>query len=249
MINFGSTPQRSGTWTWFKPLITGKSLKVQYEEDAGVYTIFGYDLPEVCACTIWIGTVPPSVIAGGYSQAQNDADKTDFETNFKPYANRSIDDVPSRLFTTSIKNGGSANLSVDGSVTPVVFEANPPNNYDVQVTAFSFLFEGSTMAFGNRFVLNAITTLANGLLLEVKAADLSVTWQNMKRTRDLIEIADDFDLVAATTNFLKVNVHLPQALRLSRAGTFAQPDYLRITVRDNLTAFSFAEAFVQGVLI
>jgi len=249
VITFNGIPQRSGNWAWFKGLIAYKSLKVQYEQDSGIYLIYGYDLPEVLTCTIWTGDAPAGVVEGGYSQAQNDADKTDFETNFKPYANRSIDDVPSRLFTTPIKNGGSANLAVDGSVTPVVFEANPPNNYDVQITAFSFLFEGATMAFGNRFVLNAITTLANGLLLEIKAADLSVTWQNMKRTRDLIEITDDFNLVTGTTNFLKINVHLPLALRLSRAGTFAQPDYLRITVRDNLTAFSFAEAFVQGVLI
>lgn len=89
-VNFGSTSQRSGNWAWFKPLITSKTLKVQYEEDSGTYFIYGYDLPEVCTCTIWTGAVPESVVASGYSQAQNDTDKADFESNYKPNANLSI---------------------------------------------------------------------------------------------------------------------------------------------------------------
>src|SRR3989304_5248033 len=114
MITFGSIPQRSGDWTWFKPLIAAKTLKTQYEEDSVIYLVYGYDIPEVCTCTIWKGTLPESVIEGGYSQAQNDADKVDFETNFKPYANRSIDDIPSRIIANAVKtSGGSANLAVN----------------------------------------------------------------------------------------------------------------------------------------
>jgi len=250
MINFSGTPQRSGTWTWFKSLISGKTLKVQYEEDLQIYLIFGYDFPEVCTCTIWKGAVPDPVVTGGYSQAQNDSDKTDFETNFKPYANRSIDDIPSLIIADAIKkSGGGANLAVDGSVTPVVFEYNPPNNYDIEITALSFLFEDTTaFQFGNKFILTGIGTLANGLLLSTKAYDLEIpTWQNMKRTRDLIEICSEFNIVTGTTNFMRVKIHLPKSLRLSRAGTFATPDYLRVTVRDNLTSLDFAEAHFQGV--
>jgi len=88
-ISFGQAPQRSGTWTWFKPLISSKTLKVQYEDEGSSYTIYGYDQPEVVTCTIWQGVVPQTVIDGGYSQAQNDADKADFEANYMPTANRS----------------------------------------------------------------------------------------------------------------------------------------------------------------
>ena len=91
MISLGDTPQRSGTWLEFKPMIASKSLQPQYVDDDGVtYFIYGYDLPEVLTCTIWKGTVPATVINGGYSQAQNDSDKSDFETNYKPYANAPI---------------------------------------------------------------------------------------------------------------------------------------------------------------
>jgi hypothetical protein len=249
MINFGEAPQRSGDWAWFKPLIASKSLKVQFEEDSDVYLIYGYDHPEVLTCTIWKGTVPQSVIDGGYSQATNDADKSNFETNYKPYANRSIDDVPSLIIANSIKNGGSANLAVNGSSVNVVFEYNPPNNYDIQVTALSLLFESSTaLGFGNSFVRTAIGTLANGLVLSCKAGDQVVDpWQNMRRTRDIIEICQDFSIVTGTTNFFRARIHLPQSLRLFRNGTFTNPDYLRFTVRDDLSSFTFAEAHFQGV--
>jgi hypothetical protein len=254
VIQFGNIPQRSGTWAWLKPLIAQKSLMLQYEDDGTVYTIYGYDLPEVLFCTIWKGTLPVSVVNSGYSQAQNDADKTDFETNFQAIANRSIDDIPSKIITNTIRlsGGGSANLAVDGSVTPVVFEYNPPDNYDIQVNALSFLFEISTsLLFGNKFVVTALNTLTNGMLLECKADDLSFTWQNMRRTRDLFEISRDFTYITGTTNFLKVDIFLPNALRLARLGTFAQQDYLRVTVRDNLAvaSLSFAEAYFQGVKI
>lgn len=249
MIDFAGAPQRSGSWDWFKALVTQKTLKVQYEENDSEYVIYGYDLPEVCVCTIWKSDLPPSVINGGYSQAKNDSDKSDFETNFKPYANRSIDGFPSLLIANSIKTaGGNANLNQNGSITPVVFMYNPPNNYDIEVTALSLLFEDSgAFAFGNRFILSTLNTLPVGLLLEVKAGDQTMTWQNMRRTRDIVEICSDFDVITGTTNFFRAKIHLPKSLRLFRAGTFAQPDFIKVTVRDDLTSLDFGEAHFQGV--
>jgi len=251
MISFPNMPQRSTSWTAFKPLISSKTIKVQYEEENNVYSIYGYDYPEVLLCVIWKGTVPDSVVTAGYSQATNDTDKTDFETNFKPYANRSIDDVPSLIIASSIKSSGSANLGVNGSITPVVFEYNPPAGYDIEITALSLLFEDTgAFAFGNKFVLNTLATLTNGFLLEAKAGDVAVTpWQNMKRTRDIIEISSDFSIVTGTPNFFRVKIHLPKTLRLFRAGSFASPDYIRLTVRDDLSTLDFAEAHFQGVKI
>ena len=80
----------AGTWTVFKSNVSSRSMLVQYQDDdvsGPVYTIFGFDGPLAFTCTIWKGTVPDGVIAGGYSQAQNDTDETDFETNYKTTAN------------------------------------------------------------------------------------------------------------------------------------------------------------------
>lgn len=90
MINFGSMPVRSGAWGWFKPIVVAKGLSVQYDEGANTYLVYGYDGPEVICCTIWQAAAPPSVVDGGYSQAQNDADKAEFEIAYKPGANKAI---------------------------------------------------------------------------------------------------------------------------------------------------------------
>ncbi len=81
----------SSFWTDFKSVaITGKSLLVQYDgTDSSVYTIFAVDGSRICyTCTIWTGSIPQTALGAGYTQAQNDSDKSDFETNYKPTANK-----------------------------------------------------------------------------------------------------------------------------------------------------------------
>ena len=98
---FGSIPRRVGNWTWLKALIPVKALSLQYDENAGEYLIYGYDAPEVLTCTIWKGAVPSGVISSGYSQAQNDSDKADFEANYKPSANTAASPTKVVLVSTS----------------------------------------------------------------------------------------------------------------------------------------------------
>jgi len=81
--------QRSYRWTDWKAVQYSKNLVTQYDDNEIIYTIWGYDGPEVHICTIWKGTVPDGVKAS-YSQEQNDSDKSDFETNFKPSANQPV---------------------------------------------------------------------------------------------------------------------------------------------------------------
>jgi hypothetical protein len=77
-------------WTTWKGLYATKGAACQYTSDGITYTIRFYDGSDAHLCTIWLGTVPAAVIAGGYSQAQNNSDKSDFETNFKPTANAPV---------------------------------------------------------------------------------------------------------------------------------------------------------------
>jgi hypothetical protein len=81
---------RSSTWTILKAARTLRSGTHQYESIDGAYRIWFYDGPELYTCSIWQGAVPADVIAGGYSQAQNDADKDDFEDNYLAYANQPL---------------------------------------------------------------------------------------------------------------------------------------------------------------
>jgi len=82
--------RRSCSWGQWKAVQLIKGFLPQYEEESGKYSIWGYDGPEVHLCEIWTGIVPASVEVT-YSQSQNDADKADFETNFKPTANKTLE--------------------------------------------------------------------------------------------------------------------------------------------------------------
>lgn len=84
--------QRLYRWSDWKAVYTIKGLTFQYDDDGTLYTIWTYDANEVHMCQIWKGTLPDSVIVS-YSQVQNDADKTDFETNFKPSGNSSLGQI------------------------------------------------------------------------------------------------------------------------------------------------------------
>lgn len=79
--------QRFANWSVWKKCQTTKNGQFQFDDDGYVYTIWFYDGPEVHICNIWKTTVPSGIIASGYTQAQNDADKSDFESNYKPLAN------------------------------------------------------------------------------------------------------------------------------------------------------------------
>jgi len=83
--------QRAHQWASWKIVQATKSSTHQYDDDGSTYTIWFYDGPEVHICTIWKETLPDGVIAGGYSQAQNDADKAEFEAVYKANANKPLE--------------------------------------------------------------------------------------------------------------------------------------------------------------
>lgn len=91
-MDFGNYVIRKFSWTEWKNVQVAKSLVTQYDDDGNVYTVYGYDGPEVLTCTIWKGPVPDGVLAGGFTtQPQNDSAKTEFEASYKPYANIAIE--------------------------------------------------------------------------------------------------------------------------------------------------------------
>jgi hypothetical protein len=82
--------KRFAYWSTFKTQFTSKNGQIQYDDDGYQYNIWFYDGPEIHLTYIWKNTVPAGIISAGYSQAQNDADKTDFENNFKSISNNAV---------------------------------------------------------------------------------------------------------------------------------------------------------------
>lgn len=179
----------------------------------------------------------------------NKVDAVDFETNFKPLADRSLSYTPTKLFTSALKNGSSSNMAVNGSSTPQVFVYNAPTDWDVEVQTITLIAETSgAIAFGNKFIDTNLGTLGNGLLIEVKVDDVASNWHNAKRTRDLMELSANggFNVIAGTPNIIRVEFHVNSGMFLRRPGTFDNLDYIRATVRDDLRTISFMEIFLQG---
>jgi hypothetical protein len=80
----------SSTWTNFLSVVTSKKLLMQYTDDSTITTVFAFDGPIVYSAIMWDGTVPDGVIAGGYSQTQNNSDLSTFQTTYQSSANARI---------------------------------------------------------------------------------------------------------------------------------------------------------------
>lgn len=155
-----------------------------------------------------------------------------------------------KLWNSPLKNGSSSNMAVNGSGTPAVFSLGPSANYLLQVDSLCLIaeFTGS-VAIGNKFIADAVSTLGNGLLIEAKVDDDTYTLGNLKRTRDLIEVGQPqggFNVISGTSSLLQIFFYIPPNMRLAKQGVYGTDDYIRATVRDNLNSFAFLEIFAQG---
>jgi hypothetical protein len=156
-----------------------------------------------------------------------------------------------KLWNQALKNGGSSNMAVNGSGTPQIFSltANASSDFEIQSMCLIAEFTGS-VAIGNKFIADAVATLANGLLVEAKVDDEAYSFGNLKRTRDLVEVSQPqggFNVIAGTTSLLQIFFFIPPHMRLVKTGEFSVDDYVRATVRDNLNGLGYLEIFLQGV--
>jgi hypothetical protein len=80
-------------WSDLCSMLASKGLRLQFTEDAEAFTMFALDGAIEYEATIYKGAVPDGVISI-YSQGQNDADRADFEANYRDDANQTVDPKP-----------------------------------------------------------------------------------------------------------------------------------------------------------
>jgi hypothetical protein len=119
------------TWSALKTVLSEKRLPLQYDEltraDGDVYELFAVDEVIVYLFTIWKGSVPDGF---GVSQAQNDSDKTDFETNYKPTGNQKA-----KIAIPSAGNSSVIPLAANASFIGVGEDVSNIVSIDVTVLA------------------------------------------------------------------------------------------------------------------
>jgi len=160
--------------------------------------------------------------------------------------------VSAKLWNKPLKRDGGtgqSKLSIDGSVTPVEFVLLSDPDVDLIVQSMCLIaeFTGS-IAIGDKFLMDALSTLSNGLFIEAQMNGESFNFGNLKRTRDVVEMSQPqggFNTIVGTTSLWQVFFYLPQFSQVSKDST----DYVKVTVRDDLSDIDFMEIFLQGVKV
>lgn len=154
------------------------------------------------------------------------------------------------LFISLFENNGSSNLAVNGSGTPISFEI-PTAPVDRIITSISIFGRDAGIKYGQFLALTQ--TLNNGILIEIKSDDNIFNNSNSPiiqtddfRNKFCIS-PSDFAVDVFANEDVFTAAFVPPAPIIIRANTmFTIPDYLRITIRDNLNAVNYLEASVFG---
>ena len=172
--------QRNYSWTEWKVIYGIKLFSYQFDSADTLYTIWGYDGPEISMCQIWTGDVPSTIIAAGnVTQEQNDLDKLDFENNFMANANQVIDKVEQQrntIYQANLSNfyfpaSSSANyylaislLNTDG------YYRHPPGKHKLKIYSIDNLAAKTNMS--------DVWIIGIGVIVDLAPTTATVTFLN-----------------------------------------------------------------------
>lgn len=160
-------------------------------------------------------------------------------------SNVDITDPKKGNFTNiPLNNGGSDELNVNGSVTPVDFTAEPPSGKNMIVYRLLLVMEDNSMSW-TKFA--GRSALANGVVIYVTedGVERNIVTDPIKTNRDYVWNCYDVEIDPATTAILRMR------WTFSRAGTVlvlkdADSDNFRIAINDDLSGISYFKATIQG---
>lgn len=144
-------------------------------------------------------------------------------------------------FIQTLKNAGSDNLLVNGSITPVEFILNADPVFDLFITQLRIGAQANGIKFGQFLSTSSLT---NGVLLEIRSDGQIFQFPAFKTTEDiktfLCKGADQFILNVQSAKDDLTATFIPDAsIPIRKQGTISGgDDYIKIIVRDNLTTSS-----------
>lgn len=160
--------------------------------------------------------------------------------------------VPSSIIVHSddyVKNAGSSAMNVNGSVTAQNFDYSPASSTTVYVDAIGLVIsDPGTPDFVD---FGSITALTNGLQLKVRTNGTEYTFCNLQNNTDIsLHFGGSYAYVPGLgqlgwlneTDFFLGFMTFRNALTLKNSTS----DYIRFTVRDNLTAVDRLQALVKA---
>jgi len=152
---------------------------------------------------------------------------------------------PENVITAYLENGGSNDMGVDGSSTPVTFSFTPTSGFNFKFVRFLLYFEANT-AFDSEKFMN-LTALTNGV-------DVKISGNTISNWKDNIDVLTDmFDLSSAGAVFGKETKSMSGRWTLQRTASapiwVADTESVAFVINDDLSAANIIfRAKVQGVL-
>lgn len=145
-------------------------------------------------------------------------------------------DVTGRIVEFA-QNGGSSDLTVNGSVTPVDFVINASPDKERFFTSLRFEALGNGIQF-TKF-LSQNTSLSNGVEVTIRSNNSEITFPAILATEDFASYwsrgPSDFDVFDVSgTDYFRATLNFEAPFQLFKQGTFATDDFIRVRIQDNL---------------
>jgi hypothetical protein len=156
--------------------------------------------------------------------------------------------VSSSIKNDYVRNGGSASLLVDGSVTPQVFTYLADATYDISLQEIRFTMAANGITFGTGYFGATAGPLPNGVLVEVITDGNTVELFNIQRDEHFINFASPggWEWIVSNKDVMTSAYLIGGGVKL-HAGT---GDQVKITVRDDIDSSAlYFECFVKGNLL
>lgn len=150
-----------------------------------------------------------------------------------------------------VDSGGSSDMAVNGSGTPVSFRIEADPEDDIILTSLVLFGSDGNIKLANFFGMNS--PLTNGVTVTIKADDNLITFRAIKSTNDMIKFASNGGVEFFTSSAgdsLKSEILFTPAIPLRKSGTFgaqvSDDDYIEITINDQLGTVTTLDAFARG---
>lgn len=175
----------------------------------------------------------------------NDVTTTPDGTKDRLDVNALVATVTGKFISVHLRSGGSADMDVNGSVTPVEFIAGPGTGKKWFVARIIIIMEDVGMNWSK---FGGLATLTNGVELEYDSFGVVLDLldgETLNKNKDFIEYCYDATIEASSTDILKAR------WSFSASGTFlvmgnTDGDLFTVRVNDNLTGLSYFHIVLQG---
>jgi hypothetical protein len=167
--------------------------------------------------------------------------------------NVTISPIPGSNVTYStgyLLNGGSKNMTVNGSGTTQTFEFAPTSGVMCYLESMSMFIHDNGSVSPNKF--GNVTALSNGLQIQVKANGSTTELMNMQDNIDIVTLFGSFNSLDASSGFYNgektLEVVWKPAAPIKLDGD--NSDFVRANVRDNLSSLlNLRIAYLHWMLV